>query len=107
MRNGFFVARLGEGTATQDLQTVISGHGQLWVEITIEGNPPDVLLPRTPLTASAYALGGVPTAAAANPILHGNGDPDADTSAPIGAYYVDDADNGTWVRISAGWSRIP
>ncbi len=54
--DGLFVARLGEGSTGDDLQSILSTYDNLWVEITIEGSPPDVLLPRTPLTSSAYSI---------------------------------------------------
>ncbi|MDB5050558.1 MAG: hypothetical protein JWO30_3629 [Fibrobacteres bacterium] len=106
--DGFFVARLGEGTTTGNLQQAISGNPQLWVEITVEGAAPDVLSPRTPLTASAYALGGVPTLVPlAGGVMHGEGDPNAiKAGASIGSYYVNDSDNSTWLKISSGWSQI-
>jgi PKD repeat protein len=106
--DGFFVARLGEGATAGNLQQAIANNPQLWVEITIEGATPDVLSPRTPLTASAYALGGVPTLVPmSGGVLHGDGDPNAiQAGAAIGSYYVNDQDNSTWLKISIGWSQL-
>jgi hypothetical protein len=56
--NGSFVVRLGTGVAGSDLLSVISANENLWAEITVLGDQPDVLLPRTPVTASPYSLSG-------------------------------------------------
>jgi hypothetical protein len=105
---GFFNARLGEGAATGDLQQIVSTNPQLWVEVTIEGPTPDILSPRTPLTASAYALGGVPTLVPmAGGVMHGAGNPNTiKADAVIGSYFVNDDDNSTWLKISNGWSLL-
>ncbi len=58
--NGFFALRLGEGTSDDNLQQIIAANPHLWVEITVEDDPPDVLLPRTPLTASPYSIKTLP-----------------------------------------------
>ena len=109
VEDGFFVARLGEGVTLANLQQVIAANPQLWVEITVESPNRDVLEPRTPLTASAYALGGVPTLTpSSGNILRGTGEPNSiKVNAMIGSYYVNDADHSTWVKISNGWSRLP
>jgi len=56
--NGSFVVRLGTGVAGSDLLSIISANENLWAEITVLGDQPDVLLPRTPVTASPYSLFG-------------------------------------------------
>jgi uncharacterized protein involved in tellurium resistance len=56
--NGRFVVRLGTGVTSNDLLNVISTNDNLWAEITVLGAQQDVLLPRTPLTASPYSLSG-------------------------------------------------
>lgn len=53
--SGSFVVRLGTGVANSSLLEMITAHENLWAEITVLGAQPDVLLPRTPLTASPYS----------------------------------------------------
>jgi hypothetical protein len=78
----------------------------LWVEITVDDGTPDVLQPRTPLTATAYSLGVTPTPSAA-PSLSGNGDPNAArVSGAVGALYVNDDDGSTWFKLNSGWKRL-
>ena len=104
---GLFVVRLGTGTTGYNLQSVLSANADLYVEITIEGATPDVLLPRTPLTAAAYSLVTPPAAAVAPVTLHGSSDPNSTSvEGAIGAYYVDDASHLTWVRVTTGWKLI-
>jgi uncharacterized repeat protein (TIGR02543 family) len=50
--NGNFVARLGEGTTSDTLRSVISRNQNLWAEIQIGGD----VLKRSPLTAAAYSI---------------------------------------------------
>jgi hypothetical protein len=103
--SGLFVARLGEGATTGNLQQVVAANANLWVEITIDDGTPDVLTPRTPLTSSAYALGGTPAAAAAG--LSGAGNPNtAGIQAAVGATYVNTLDNTTWFKLDAGWKLL-
>jgi hypothetical protein len=101
--NGALVVRLGTGTTGNDLAAIMDANADLFVEITIEGATPDVLLPRTPLTASPYVLGGAGGAT----VLHGTGNPnDTGVSAAIGTYYVDDSAGGTWLRVNSGWIAL-
>jgi len=108
--NGLFVARLGEGTTTQNLQQVISANANLWVEVTIDDGTPDILRPRTPLTAAPYSLGGTPPPALAPsiaPSLSGNGDPNSlAIDGQIGATYVNSVDNSTWFKLKSAWKRL-
>jgi hypothetical protein len=104
--NGRFVVRLGTGVASSDLMSVISSNENLFAEITVLGAQPDVLLPRTPVTASPYAL-SLPAAAAQEKTLHGSGSPiEQSIVAPIGSYYVNDTDGTTWIRINNGWRMM-
>jgi hypothetical protein len=104
---GIFVARLGSGITGYDLNSVISSNADLFVEITIEGAMPDVLLPRTPLTAAAYAIGGTAPVSTHATILHGTGNPNnGNLEADIGTYYVDDSAHSTWLRVNTGWRII-
>jgi len=108
--NGLFVARLGEGTTSQVLQQVLAANGNLWVEVTIDDGTPDILRPRTPLTAAPYALGGTPAptlAPAVAPALTGSGDPNAlGIDGQVGATYVNSADNSTWFKLKSSWKRL-
>jgi PKD repeat protein len=104
--NGLFVARLGSGTSTDNLQTVLSAYENLFVEITVEEQvTPDVLLPRTPLTAGAFTLTGPPALSELNlNTIHGSGDPnDAGIEGRIGMYYIDDETGMTWLRVNSKW----
>ena len=56
VNNGYFTVRLGEGTTTGNLQSTITGNNNLWVQLTVDNGTPDVLTPRTPITASAYIV---------------------------------------------------
>jgi uncharacterized repeat protein (TIGR02543 family) len=51
--NGYFVVRLGEGVTTNNLRTVLTANNNLWIEIQVGSD----ILPRTPLTGAAYAIG--------------------------------------------------
>lgn len=71
--NGLFVARLGYGISVNDLQAVLSAHENLFVEIIVEIDTSDVLLPRTPLTAGPYTLTGPTTTSLHLNEIHGTG----------------------------------
>jgi hypothetical protein len=104
--NGLFVARLGEGTATGNLQQVVTANANLWVEITIDDGTLDVLRPRTPLTAGAYALGGIPAATTVQGI-QGSGNPNTlGVQAEVGSTYVNSLDNTTWFRLNSSWKLM-
>jgi hypothetical protein len=104
--NGRFVARLGTGLASTDLLGVVSANENLFAEITVLGAQPDVLLPRTPVTASPYGL-SQPAAVTQEKTLHGQGSPiEQSIVAPIGSYYINDSDGATWIRINNGWRMM-
>jgi hypothetical protein len=104
---GIFVARLGSGITSYDLHSVVSSNADLFVEITIEGSTPDVLLPRTPLTAAAYAIGSTAPVSTHATILHGTGNPNnSNLEADIGTFYIDDTSHSTWLRVNMGWRMI-
>ncbi len=104
--DGRFVVRLGSGATSGDLTGVLSANENLFAEITVLGVTPDVLLPRTPVTAAPYAH-SVPAATVQNTTLHGTGTPlDSNLQAPIGTYYVDDATELTWVKLNLGWKIV-
>jgi hypothetical protein len=99
---GTFAARLGEGTTLDSLKQMLANNPYLWVQIIIEGATPDTLKPRTPLTASAQAM----IAGGAQP-MHGTGDPTANNvNAIIGAYYINDTNGSTWLKINSGWRQL-
>ncbi len=60
VNNGTFVVRLGTGVTNDTLINVIAANNNLWTEITVLEEEPDVLQPRTPLTAAPYSLSGIP-----------------------------------------------
>jgi Leucine-rich repeat (LRR) protein len=64
VNRGVFTIVLGQGTTTDTLWSVLARDSSLWVEITIDGSLPDVLLPRLPLTAAPYMLGNSTNTAA-------------------------------------------
>jgi uncharacterized repeat protein (TIGR02543 family) len=105
--NGFFVFRLGAGASTGDLASTLSMYSNLYVEITIESPVQDVLTPRTPLTASAYSLGGASSRALTPAVLHGTGNPNnLDINGAVGMYFIDDSSGTTWLRVNSGWKII-
>jgi hypothetical protein len=104
--NGLFVARLGEGVSAQNLQQIVAANANLWVEVTIDDGTPDILRPRTPLTASPYSLGGTPAPTLAAALL-GDGDPNVlGVTGPVGATYVNSDDNSTWFKLKSTWKRL-
>lgn len=99
---GAFAANLGNGSTTDNLLQTVSMNPHLWVEIIIEDASPDTLRPRRPLSASPQAL-----VATGNDALHGGGDPNSlNVNAVFGKYYINDADNSTWIKINVGWKRM-
>lgn len=100
INDGYFSIRLGEGATTQKAADVIKANNNLWVQLTVDDGTANVLAPRTPLTAAAYstAVGGAQS---------GNGIPSIGApQATIGSYYVNTADNSTWVRTQNGWFKL-
>lgn len=100
---GDFVVRLGEGATSDDLAGTVRTYSNLFVEfsVTRPGGNPEVLQPRTPLTASPYALSGLPE------LLRGDGDPvTAGITAPIGTHYVNNTDLSTYIRTHNGWVEL-
>jgi PA14 domain len=92
VENSLFVARLGEGVTSQNLQQVITSN---------------ILVPRTPLTAAAYSLGGTSTLGLSGKEMHGAGDPNLlEVQAAVGVIYVNSLDNSTWFKLSNGWKLM-
>jgi len=105
--NGLFVARLGSGTSVNNLQSVLSAYQNLFVEISVENGTPDVLLPRTPLTAGPYALTAPSQTEFNLNTIHGSGNPnDKKIQGRMGMYYIDDENGTTWLRIQAKWVML-
>ena len=104
---GLFVVRLGTGTTTFDLPSVIGANPNMFVEITIEGASPDVLLPRTPLTAAAYSISTAAAVQSVQTTLHGSGAPaNSINDAAVGTSYIDDVSKLSWIRVSSGWKLV-
>jgi hypothetical protein len=103
VNNGFFTARLGDGNASGNLQSVIRNNKNLWIQITVDNNgTPDILQPRTPLNAAPYS-----TVAGLAPSLTGTVDPNtSNLQAAVGTVYLDTATGITWIRTSANWVRL-
>jgi uncharacterized repeat protein (TIGR02543 family) len=100
--NGFFTARLGEGTSAGSLHTIIRANNNLWAQITVDNGTPDVLSPRTPLTSSAYSF-----KATGSNVLNGIGDPNiGNVLAPVGNYYIDNTTGITWIRTNRNWLML-
>ena len=99
--DGFFAVRLGQGTTTGNLASVIANNPSLYAEILIGSSAAqDVLSPRTPLTASPYAI--APGAA-----KRGNGDPNVGlVTGNLGAFYIDNANSATWFKTNTVWVKI-
>jgi uncharacterized repeat protein (TIGR02543 family) len=100
--NGYFTARLGDGSTLGNLQNTIRSYKDLWAQITINNETPDVLLPRTPLNTAPYSQVAGTSAA-----MTGNGDPNNNsTQAAVGTIYLDTAAGITWIRSTNNWVRI-
>jgi hypothetical protein len=101
--NGAFVVRLGEGTSSDNLLAIIREHANLYVSfaIAVPGATPETLEPRTPLTASPYALSAFPA------MLKGAVAPDsAGLDAPVGTHYVNTSTSQTFVKTFNGWAEF-
>ncbi len=102
--NGHFVVRLGEGVATVNLQQVVSNNARIWVELTVNDGTPDVLSPRTPMTASPYSLTAPSSVATVPTVLEVAGEPNnLGVTAAIGTYCVNTLDGSTWLKINLQW----
>lgn len=99
--DGYFAVRLGQGTTTDNLASVIANNPSLYAEILVGTvGSQDALSPRTPLTAAPYAI--APSAA-----KRGAGDPNAGSvQGSLGAYYIDNATNATWIKTNTVWVKI-
>ena len=99
--DGYFAVRLGQGTTTGNLATVIANNPSLYAEILVGTvGSQDALSPRTPLTAAPYAI--APSAA-----KRGAGDPNSGSvQGSLGAYYIDNATNATWIKTNTVWVKI-
>jgi hypothetical protein len=100
---GKFAVKLGEGKSTDNLMETVRTNPNLWVEFTVTrpGGNPETLSPRTPLTASPYALSGLPQ------LLKGAVNPDtAGIVAPIGTHFLNTASSTTYIRTARGWKEL-
>jgi len=97
--DALFTAYLGNGTTSEYLPAVIAGNNNLFAEITINSGTENVLMPRTPLTASPYAI--------APRVVNGEGDPNVNSvSGAIGTYYVNNTDSTTWLKLFSIWKLL-
>ncbi len=102
--DGHFVVRLGEGVATTNLQQVVTNNARIWVEITVNDGTPDVLSPRTPMTAAPFSLATPNPIKATSIVLEAAGEPNVlGVTATIGTYYVNTLDGSTWLKINTQW----
>lgn len=99
--DGYFAVRLGQGTTAGNLASTIANHNSLYAEIRVgTAGSQDVLAPRTPLTAAPFAI--APSAA-----KRGTGEPNAGgVQGTLGAYYIDNATNATWIKTNTVWVKI-
>lgn len=105
--NGVFIVRLGSGVSIQNLQSIISSHNNLYVEFTIENGVPDVLLPRTPLTAAPYTIASPTESTLHFNTIYGAGNPnDNGSEGNIGLYFIDNESGSTWIRLNTGWKML-
>ena len=101
--DGKFIIRLGEGATADDLQEVVRTFPNLFVLFTVTrpGGNPEVLEPRTPLTASPFALSGMPE------LLKGEVDPAAaGIEAPIGTHFVNTLNGNTYIKTHNSWAIL-
>ncbi|MGL1934532.1 MAG: tandem-95 repeat protein [Fibrobacterales bacterium] len=102
--NGYFSVRLGEGNTTGDLEQIVTTNDRLWVEMIVDDGTPDVLSPRSPLTASAYSLGSNSNETPQTGVIRAEGNPNEnDVIAEVGTYYVNTLDMSTWLKIATSW----
>ncbi len=102
IRDGKFSIRLGEGQTEDDLVDVIRGNPNLFVSFTVTrpGGSPEVLEPRTPLSASPFAFSGL------SEVLRGTIDPViAGIEAPIGTYYINTINGNTFIKSNSTWIK--
>ncbi|MGL1900895.1 MAG: tandem-95 repeat protein [Fibrobacterales bacterium] len=104
VENGYFTVRLGEGNTAEDLEQVVTGNNRLWVEMIVDDGTPDVLSPRSPLTASAYTLGNGSNENPETGVIRAEGNPNENSvNAEVGTYYVNTLDLSTWLKIATSW----
>lgn len=105
---GFFSIRLGSGSSTYNLKQVLSANRNLYAQVYLESPVRDTLLPRTPITATAYSLTTQPqTTSSISAVLRGEGDPNTKgLSAEIGTYFINTLDNSTWLKVNTVWKKI-
>jgi hypothetical protein len=99
--DGYFALRLGQGTTTGNLASVIAGNPSLYAEILVgSAGSQDALAPRTPLTAAPYAL----SSAAAKT---GSANPNTSAVAgALGAYYIETSTGATWLKTNTVWVKV-
>lgn len=99
VRDGFFVARLGAGAASQRVLNVLAVQPSLYAEFQVgAGGSAEILSPRIPITSPAYP--GAPN------YTSGTGAPTLALSARVGTLYQNVSDNTLWIRLPASWVRM-
>jgi len=97
---GTFGIHLGTGVTSDDLGRAVRENPALYVSFTVAepGETGAVLEPRTPLTASPYAL------SAGSPTIRGALNPEeAGIDATIGTWFIDTRSGETWVKTFNSW----
>lgn len=95
---GLFSVKLGSGTSSDDLNTVVAGNRSLYAELQV-GTPAvglETIQPRMAVTSPL--LSGIPS------MLEGSGVPVA--SEPVGTYYQNSSDGSLWLRTKTSWVKI-
>lgn len=103
VNKGTFVVRSGQGITEHDIQQVVRMYPNLFVSFAIAppGGNLETLQPRTPLTASPYALSGIPE------LLKGQVNPNAaGIEAPVGTHYVNTLSNTTYIKTYTIWVEL-
>jgi hypothetical protein len=101
--DGKFSLRLGSGRSGDNLGETVRENPNLFVSfaVSVPGGNPESLEPRTPLTASPYALSGI------SELIKGSVDPGvAQLEAPIGTHYLETGSGKTYVKTHNSWVEI-
>ena len=100
LNGGNFTVRLGQGTTSDDLHTVVAGNASLYAAFkVVHSGVTEILAPRIPITSTPYAL------ASNIPIIYGDGNP-VSNSANLGTHYINKLNAETWVYSQSGWINI-
>jgi hypothetical protein len=99
--DGYFALRLGQGTTTSNLASVIAGNASLYAEILVgPAGSQDALSPRTPLTAAPYSIS---SASAKTGSVNPNS---GAVAGALGAYYIETSTGATWLKTNTVWVKV-